>query len=48
MLTPKDRRKIEEWDAFYKDIQRQSAVDSGQSYAERQKRLKELEDDPIA
>lgn len=48
MLTPKDRRKIDEWDAFYKDIQRQSAVDSGQSYAERQKRLKELEADPPA
>lgn len=48
MLTPKDRRKIEEWDAFYKDIQRQSAVDSGQPYAERQARLRELEADPPA
>lgn len=48
MFTPKDRRKIEEWDAFYKDIQRQSAVDSGQPYAERQARLRELEADPPA
>lgn len=48
MVTPKDKRKIEEWDSFYKDMQRQSAVDSSQSRAERDARRLELEKDPPA
>ena len=46
MIAPKDKRKIEEWDAYYKDLQKASAVDSAQSYSERQAKREALEADP--
>ena len=44
----KDRRMMEEWDAFFRDIQRQSAVDSSLSRAQRMEKRARLEADPLA
>ena len=44
----KDRRKIEEWEAFFQDIQRQSAVDSSLSRAQRIEKRARLEAEPLA
>lgn len=48
MLNSKEKRKIDEWEAFHGDLKRQSAVDSSTTRSEREAFRKTLEKDPTA
>lgn len=48
MLTAKDKRKVEEWDSFYKDLQRSCEVDDSASFSQRETQRLLLEQDPVA
>jgi len=47
-LKPDERFALTEWDEFVKSIERETAVDSTLTYAEREIKRKKLEADPVA
>ena len=47
-LTPAEKRAKEEWDKLYKDIQAETYIEEDLTFAQKEKKRKELEADPIA
>lgn len=47
MAKQGDKQVISDWDKYVQNIQAETTIDSNMSYAEREKKRKELEDDPI-
>lgn len=47
MAKQADKQAILDWDKYVQNIQAETTIDSNLSYAEREKKRKELEDDPI-
>lgn len=47
MAKQVDKQAVLDWDKYVQNIQAETTIDSNMSYAEREKKRKELEDDPI-